>query len=108
MPFWTLWKHGPDREPRGAPAAHLVACTDSFETLARRGARLAAAFGAAPAGDWIESPRGSGRFRLGAEEDGAYLVIEADADPDAQWAPHAGAPPPAAKDWLDEDAHSLR
>ncbi|MCZ7562585.1 MAG: hypothetical protein M5U08_01285 [Burkholderiales bacterium] len=87
-----------------------MACTDSFEALARRGAQLAAALGAVRPGerDWIESPRGSRRYRLGAETDGAYLVIEADADPDAQWVPHAGAPPPASRDWLDEDAHSLR
>lgn len=110
MQFWTLWKHGPDREPNGELAAHLVACTDSFEALARRGAQLSAGLGEdrAAAGEWIESPRGSRRYQLGAERDGAYLVIEPDVAPEMSWEPAPDAPLPAVDQWLDEDVHSLR
>jgi hypothetical protein len=110
MQFWTLWKHGPDREPNGALVAHLVACSDSFEALARRGAQLAAQFGrGSPAAmNWLESPRGARRYQLGSEDHGAYLVIEPDIAPEVDWQPLVRTRPPAASDWLDEDAHSLR
>ena len=109
MQLWTLWKHGPDREPNGELAAHLVACTDSFDALARRGAQLAAQRGDPPtAADWLESPRGSRRYQLGAVRDGVYLVIEPDIAPETTWEPALDAPLPVAQSWLDEDVHSLR
>jgi len=110
MQFWTLWKLGPDREPDGALAAHLVACTDSFDTLARRGAHLAALFGddRARIAEWIESPRGSRRYQLGTERDGAYMVIEPDIAPETNWELATAAPLQEFDPWLDEELHSLR
>jgi hypothetical protein len=110
MQYWTLWKHGPDREPNGVLAAHLVACTDSFDALTRRGAQLTAQHSSAdsPGDEWIEWPRGSRRYQLGTERDGTYMVIEPDVVPETVWAPLEAIHVPAVDQWLDEDVHSLR
>ena len=110
MQFWTLWKYGSEREPNGELAAHLVACTDSFEALARRGAQRAAQIGGdnGSAREWTEWPLGSRRYRLGTEGDGAYMVIEPDIASETVWEPAAEALLPAVEQWPDEDIHSLR
>jgi len=110
MEYWTLWKHGPDREPNGALAPHLVACTDSFDTLARLGALHTAQCNpeAGPGGEWMEWPSGSRRYQLGCERDGTYMVIERDIVPETVWAPLDAVHVPVVDQWLDEDLHSFR